>query len=75
MVHSFCMVNTYSSHTQTGETPLWIASQEGHSDTVSTLIRNGADVNLPRNVGRGGTYGTLVTYSSHIGWWNPSGRS
>ena len=32
--------------TQDGGTPLFIASQNGHSDVVNTLIRNGADVNL-----------------------------
>ena len=31
--------------TQNGATPLIIASQEGHSDVVNILIRNGADVN------------------------------
>ena len=32
--------------TQDGTTPLYIASQNGHSDVVNILIRNGADVNL-----------------------------
>ena len=36
---------------QDGTTPLYIASQEGHSDIVNTLIRNGAAVNQPCNVG------------------------
>ena len=38
--------------TQTGETPLFVASQEGHSDIVNILMRNGADINLARNVWR-----------------------
>ena len=32
--------------TQTGATPLMIASQNGHSDVVNILLRYGADVNL-----------------------------
>ena len=32
--------------TQTGATPLYMASQNGHGDVVNILIRNGADVNL-----------------------------
>ena len=31
---------------QDGSTPVNVASQEGHSDVVNILIRNGADVNL-----------------------------
>ena len=45
--------------TKTGATPLYIASQNGHHDTVNTLIQNGADINWPCNVERGLTYGTL----------------
>ena len=36
--------------TQSGATPLFIASQDGYSDVVNILIRNGADVNLARHV-------------------------
>ena len=32
--------------TQDGATPLYVASQNGHSDIVNILIRNGADVDL-----------------------------
>ena len=32
--------------TQNGATPLFIASNNGRSDVVNILIRNGADVNL-----------------------------
>ena len=35
---------------QTGATPLYIACQQGHSDTVDTLIQNGADINQPKKV-------------------------
>ena len=58
--HSVC-----SSLTQDGATPLHIASEEGHSDIVNTLIRNGANINQPKNVGRGLTYGTLSLYVHH----------
>ena len=36
--------------TQDGATPLFMASKNGHSDVVNTLIRNGADVNLSGKV-------------------------
>ena len=38
--------------TQNGSTPLLIASQEGRSDVVNILIRNGADIHLATNVWR-----------------------
>ena len=39
--------------TQDGATPLFIASQNGHSDVVNIiLIRNRADINLALNVWR-----------------------
>ena len=38
--------------TQDGVTPLFMASCNGHSDVVNILIRNGADINLARNVWR-----------------------
>ena len=38
--------------TQNGSTPLCLASENGHSDVVNILIRNGANVNLARNVWR-----------------------
>ena len=52
-IDSFCMFITNSSYKQNGATPLYRASQEGHSDTVATLIRKGAKINQPRNVGGG----------------------
>ena len=36
--------------TQNGETPLFFASHNGHSDVVNILIRNGAGVNMAANV-------------------------
>ena len=36
--------------TQDGVTPLFNASQKGHSDVVNILIRNGADVNMVHHV-------------------------
>ena len=36
--------------TQNGATPLYVASQNGHSDVVNILIRNGADVNIAMEV-------------------------
>ena len=36
--------------TQDGATPLFIASQHGHSDVVNTLIRTGAGVNMAKKV-------------------------
>ena len=38
--------------TQDGTTPLYIASQNGHSDVVNILLRNGADINLAKKVCR-----------------------
>ena len=43
----FTLVSTlYIPLTQTYATPLFIASQNGHSNVVNILIRNGADINL-----------------------------
>ena len=36
--------------TQDSATPLYIASEKGHRAIVNILIRNGADINLARNV-------------------------
>ena len=35
---------------QTGDTPLFIASQEGHVDLVTLLVSRGADLNLAMQV-------------------------
>ena len=45
---------------QTGATPLFIASQKGHSEVVKILIKNGADVDLARKVCR---YNVLSHYN------------
>ena len=44
--------------TQDGTSPLVLASQNGHSDVVNILIRNGADINLANKVWR--LYHTLI---------------
>ena len=44
------MVTGHFPLTQSGMTPLFIASQNGHSDVVNILIRNGADVNMAEEV-------------------------
>ena len=49
-----------------GASPLFIASQEGHSEVVDVLVKNGAHINQPSNVGRGLTYGTLILYVHHL---------
>ena len=49
---------------QNEASPLFLASQEGHSEVVDVLVKNGADINQPRNVGR--TYGTLILYVHHL---------
>ena len=40
----------YYPLTQDGATPLYIASEKGHDDVVNTLLKNGARINLARNV-------------------------
>ena len=35
---------------QDGATPLYIAAQNGHQDTVNYLVQNGADINRPMEV-------------------------
>ena len=43
------MVPIASAHSYmlfSGETPLYIASDSGHSDVVNVILRSGADVNL-----------------------------
>ena len=37
---------------QDGTTPLFIAAQHGHTDTVHYLVQNGADINRPEEVKR-----------------------
>ena len=49
--------------TQGGFTPLYVASQNGHSDVVKTLIQNGADINLASEVWR---YYHRITDRGHV---------
>ena len=54
--HSVC--SSLIPLTQDGATPLYIASEKGHSDTVNTLIRNGANINQSTKV----LYTTIHSY-------------
>ena len=48
-----CVITVHSSLRpliQSGATPLYIASQQRHSDVVNILIRNGARVNMAKKV-------------------------
>ncbi|CAI8023892.1 Ankyrin-2, partial [Geodia barretti] len=38
------------SYTQNGATPLYVACQNGHKQTVDVLLKNGANVNLTTTV-------------------------
>ena len=70
---TLCLSLIHDHPTQDGATPLFIASQNGHSDIVNTLIRNGADINQPLNVGRGLIYDTLIMHLFlHTDWCNSS---
>ena len=42
--------NTVHYLSQDGATPLFKASQKGHSDTVTILITSGANINIPAEV-------------------------
>ena len=41
------------SYTQDGATPLYVACQNGHKQTVDVLLKNGANVNLTMTVSLG----------------------
>ena len=49
---SFCIVVSHliSFSTQHGGTPLYVACQNGHKQTVDVLLENGANVNLTTTV-------------------------
>ena len=71
---SICMLQIGSSlHviiplTQTGVTPLYIASGARHSAIANILIRNGADVNLAHNVWRYNVMYTTLLCRSYSIW-------
>ena len=44
------MYSIVSSATQNGASPLHAASEEGHTEVVLTLLKRGADPNLPTKV-------------------------
>jgi ankyrin repeat protein len=45
-------VNVNAARQQSGSTPLFFASQEGHAQVVNLLIQAKADVNISRTDGR-----------------------
>ena len=50
-----CSVYSYYMHhlfivVQDGTTPLYVASQNGHTNVVDVLLRHGADPNLAKHV-------------------------
>ena len=49
LIYSF-MVVMFTFSEQEGGTPLYFASQNGHSATVDVLLTCGADPNIARNV-------------------------
>ena len=42
--------NPSLQHVQGGQTPVYLASCNGHSEVVKLLVQAGADLNLPRKV-------------------------
>lgn len=49
-VLNILMYSIVSSATQNGASPLHAASEEGHTEVVHTLLKSGADPNLPTKV-------------------------
>ena len=45
-----CLLYICTLSSQDGTTPLYIASQEGHSQVAELLLSKGAGINLPRKV-------------------------
>ena len=45
MAVQYNIICTLYIHIQNGYSPLYVASQEGHTDVVDILLRKGADVN------------------------------
>ena len=50
---------------QDGATPLFIASQNGHSQVAEILLSKGANVNLPKKVQYVSKCNTCYRYSDH----------
>ena len=44
------MFTLFSSYVQSGETPLWTASFDGHQKCMELLIDAGANVDVPQEV-------------------------
>ena len=60
---------SYSLTVQDGGSPLYVASQEGHSDVVDILLKAGADVHLATTEVWYTVVLELVSSFVHQPWW------